>query len=74
MLDNLEINEILEKLETLEDEELAVELLKEFNDSSKHLGKLILNLDKSLSHDAWKKECDQARARLDAVVKRINDL
>lgn len=74
MLDNQEINEILEKLENLEDEELAVELLKEFNSASKILGKLLLNLDKSLGHDEWKRQCDEAQSRLDRVVSRIHDL
>lgn len=74
MLDNKEINEILEKLENLEDEELAVELLKEFNSASKVLGKLLLNLDKSLAHDEWKRQCDEAQTRLDRVVDRIHDL
>lgn len=74
MLDNQEISEILEKLENLEDEELAVELLKEFNAASKKLGKLILNLDKSIPHEEWKKMSDEARLQLDNVIKRINDL
>ena len=74
MLDNQEINTILEKLENLEDEELAVELLREFNGSSKKLGKLILNLDKSIPHEEWKAQCDQARLELNNVIKRINDL
>jgi hypothetical protein len=74
MLDNQEINAILEKLENMEDEELAVELLREFNACSSKLGKLLLNLDKNLTHDAWKNECDKARLALDTVVKRINDL
>jgi patatin-like phospholipase/acyl hydrolase len=74
MLDNKEINEILEKLENLEDEVLAVELLKEFNSASKHLGKLVLNLDKTIPHEQWKTDCDQARAELNRVIKRINDI
>lgn len=74
MLDNQEINELLEILENHDDEELAVELLKEFNRATKHLGKLVLNLDKNLSHDVWKKECDAAQAQLDAVVERIKSL
>lgn len=74
MLDNQEINSILEKLENLEDEELAVELLREFNAASKDLGKLLLNLDKSLAHDEWKRQCDNAQKRVDAVVARIHDL
>lgn len=74
MLDNIEINAILEKLENLEDEALAVTLLKEFNAASGKLGKLLLNLDKSLAHDEWKKQCDLAQAEMDNVIKRINDL
>lgn len=74
MLDNQDINTILEKLENLEDEELAVELLKEFNSASKILGKLLLNLDKSLPHEEWKKQCDEAQSRVNAVVSRIHDL
>jgi divalent metal cation (Fe/Co/Zn/Cd) transporter len=67
-----DINRILEKLENLEDEVLAVELLKEFNSASTHLGKLLLNLDPKLSHDEWKKLCDQAQLRLDQVVSKID--
>lgn len=74
MLDNQEINEILEKLENLEDEELAVELLREFNLASKKLGKLVLNLDKSIPHEEWKKECSVAQEELNSVIKRINNL
>lgn len=74
MLDNQEINELMEILENHDDEELAVELLKEFNLATKKLGKLVLNLDKSLPHDQWKKDCDQAQGDLDNVVKRIKSL
>lgn len=74
MLDNQDINNILEILENLEDEELAVELLREFNSASKDLGKLLLNLDKSLPHDEWKRQCDVAQKRVDAVVAKIHDL
>lgn len=73
MIDNKEINQILEKLENLEDEKKAVELLREFNSASSELGKLLLNLDQSLSHDEWKSQCDRARARLDRVVKIIDE-
>ena len=74
MFDNQEINSILEKLESLEDEKLAVELLKEFNACSGKLGKLVLNLDKSLAHDTWKDECDKAQKALDDIVRRIHSL
>jgi len=72
MIDNKEIQRILDKLESLEDEVLAVELLKEFNRSSSELGKLLLNLDTLLSHDEWKDLCTKAQERLTAVVKKID--
>lgn len=72
MIDNKEIEKILEKLENLEDEELAVNLLKEFNNSSSVLGKLLLNLDKNLTHDEWKNLCNEAQEKLDQVVKKID--
>jgi hypothetical protein len=74
MLDNKEINKLLEILENCEDEDLAVKLLQDFNGTSKRLGKLLLNLDKTLSHEEWKKQCDVAQKELDEVVKRINNL
>jgi hypothetical protein len=72
MIDNREIQQILEKLENLEDEILAVELLGEFNRASAELGKLLLNLDKSLSHDEWKNLCDKSQRKLELIVKKIN--
>ena len=74
MLDNQEINRLLEILENCDDEELAVKLLQEFNCTSKVLGKLLLNLDKSLSHEQWKSQCDEAQKKVDDVVKIINSL
>jgi hypothetical protein len=64
MIENNEIERILEKLENLEDEALAVLLLKEFNQASSALGKLLLNQE-------WKQLCDDARLRLEAVIKKI---
>ncbi len=74
MIDNQEIGEILEILENLEDEEIAVIYLKKFNDSSKKLGSLLLNLDKSLDHTEWKAKCDQARKELEGIVLEIRSL
>jgi hypothetical protein len=71
MIDNNELNQILEKLENLEDEELAVELLREFNHASSELGKLLLNLDQTVGHTEWKILCDKAQLRLDKIVKKI---
>ena len=72
MTDNNELERILEKLENLEDEELAVEFLKEFNRSSSELGKLLLNLDPNLTHMEWKNLCELAQTRLNQIVKKID--
>lgn len=74
MIDNAEINRILEILENHHNETEAVELLKEFNAASSHLGKLLMNLDQKLSHDEWKGECDKAQKVLDKVVEKIDSL
>jgi hypothetical protein len=74
MIDNSEIERILEKLENLKDEKLAVELLKEFNRASSELGKLLLNLDKSLTHEEWKILCGKAQSRLDQIVIKIDQI
>jgi hypothetical protein len=72
MIDNKEIQRILDKLENLEDEVLAVELLREFNRASSDLGKLLLNQDAKLGHDEWKKCCDKAQDRLNEIVSKID--
>ena len=74
MLDNQEINDLLEILENLDDEDLAVKLLGEFNLATKKLGKLVLNLDATLPHDDWKKECKLAQVDLDNIVREIKSL
>lgn len=74
MFDTRDLDRILNKLESLEDELLAVELLKEFNDKRKILGELILNKDVGLDHEAWKAKCDSAKMEVDEVLKRIEDL
>lgn len=71
MFDNSEIEELLEKLEQMEDEAAAAALLRAFNDKSKKLGKLLMNLDKTLSNDEWKKQCDEAKKEVDAVLEKI---
>jgi DNA-directed RNA polymerase specialized sigma24 family protein len=74
MIDNSELDEILAKLESLEDEEKAVILLQDFNKYSSELGKLLLNLDKTLSNEEWKKQCEDAKNRLEKVIKEIKKL
>ncbi|MDD0851948.1 hypothetical protein HBN50_02520 [Halobacteriovorax sp. GB3] len=73
-VDNSEINEVMLILEELEDEQLAVQLLKELNDKTRALGVVLMNMDSSLSHDEWKKECDKAKKEVDLLVKKIKSL
>lgn len=74
LIDNSEINDVLEKLEGLEDEALAVSLLKEFNDATRKHGQLLMNKEQALNHDEWKKECDEAQAEVARIINQINDL
>lgn len=74
LIDNTEVEKVLAKLEQLEDEALAVELLKEFNDATREHGRLILNKDESLEHEEWKDLCDKAGNRVQEVVSKINQL
>ncbi len=74
LIDNTEIEKVLAKLEDLEDETMAVELLREFNDATREHGQLLLNKDQNLDHEEWKKQCDQAQKRVESVVERINKL
>ncbi|MCR9203008.1 MAG: hypothetical protein NXH75_00410 [Halobacteriovoraceae bacterium] len=71
MIDNTEVEQVLAKLESLEDEALAVQLLREFNDSTKELGVLLMNKDQSLDHEEWKKHCDEAKDKVEGIVKKI---
>lgn len=61
-------------LESCEDEQLAAQLLKEFNDHSREWGRLMLNLDPSLDHQEWKNQCEQAKLKLDQTVDKIMGL
>jgi hypothetical protein len=74
ILDNSEIEEIMDILENLEDEDLAVSLLAEFNKKTRELGLLILNIDEKLKHEDWKHECDKAKKSLDDCLARIRAL
>ncbi|GAB4018015.1 MAG: hypothetical protein Fur0010_18990 [Bdellovibrio sp.] len=74
MLDTKEVDEIMELLENHPDQELAVLMLREFNDKTRELGILILNQDPSLSHEEWKAKCDQAKKEVDMIIKRIRSL
>ncbi|RLA63566.1 MAG: hypothetical protein DRQ88_01640 [Epsilonproteobacteria bacterium] len=71
MIDTQNTDKILEILETLSDEELSVNLLKEFSDKNKNFGKLLLNRDSNLTHDEWKKRCDEAQKDMDDFLAKI---
>lgn len=73
-IENVELDEIMDKLENLEDEQLAVVKLREFNDATKVLGELLMNLNKDLNHDEWKNKCDQAKKAVDRIVDEIKEL
>ena len=69
--DTAKIDEVLAALEEMEDEKLAVELLKEFNEKSADLKTLLLNKDPNLDHNIWKMECDLANRDLGRVIEKI---
>lgn len=71
MFDNSEIEELLDKLENIEDEAAAAALLACFNEKSRVLGQLLMNTDKSLSNEQWKAKCDAAKKELDDVLEQI---
>ncbi|MBG08780.1 MAG: hypothetical protein CME68_08480 [Halobacteriovoraceae bacterium] len=73
-IENVELDKIMEKLELIEDEQLAVSLLKEFNDKTKVLGQLITNKDPNLSHSDWEKLCLDAKKDVDSIVKKIEEI
>ena len=70
-IDNSEINEILDILENIEDEEVAASMLAELNEATRYHGKLIMNRDPQLSHEDWKKQCDEAAKEVKNIVDRI---
>ena len=72
-LDNREINNILDILEAMVDEELAASLLAEFNEATKNHGQLVMNKDPKLSHDDWKKLCDEAAKEVDLILGKIQE-
>lgn len=74
LIDNTEIERVLEKLEGLENEALAVEYLKKFNDATKEFGQLLLNQEQALDHEEWKKACDRAKKQVETIVEEIENL
>lgn len=73
-IDTTNLDEVMHKLENLEDEQLAVVKLQEFNNATKKLHELLMNLNKDLSHGEWKTACDDAKREVDAIVDEIKSL
>jgi len=71
MISNEEWNILTEILENYEDENLAVLYLKELNALSKEQKNLLLNLDKNLDHDTWKKKCDEVNFKIKELIEKI---
>lgn len=71
MIETQSTDRILEILENLSDEELSINLLKEFSDKNRKFGKLLLNKDSSLGHDEWKIKCDEAKKDMDEFLAKI---
>ncbi len=74
MISNDEWDQLLVILEECEDEVLAVQYLKELNDLSKEQKTLLLNLDKNLQNDEWKKKCDEVDLKIQKLIKNIKML
>lgn len=74
MLDTKEMDEILSILEEHPDQDLAVLLLREFNDKTRELGLLLMNRDPSINHAEWKTKCDKTQDEVNQIVKRIKSL
>jgi|GEM_PF-3459062 len=70
-IDTSELDQIMEILESMEDEKLAVTLLKKFNDASAKVGMLLRNRDPGMENSDWKKSCDKAQKELDQIVAEI---
>ena len=74
MIDNTEIERVLGILEELDNEDLAVEYLKKFNDATKEFGQLLMNRDQALDHKEWKNQCDKAKREVERIVEEIESL
>lgn len=72
-VENVELSEIMEKIECIEDDQAAIDLLKDFNLKTKKLGNLIMNRDVELSHNSWEAQCKEAKKEADLIVKKIRE-
>jgi hypothetical protein len=70
-IDNSETLQVLEKLENLEDQDVAIRYLKKLNDKTSALGKYVMNRDHSVDHGTWKLRCDELQKDVDKLVSEI---
>lgn len=73
ILDQIELRKIMEILESMEDEEKAVHLLKELHFRNKELGQWILNRDSKISHESWLEECQKSKQRVEEIIQQIRE-
>jgi hypothetical protein len=71
IVDNSELNRVMEILEEMEDQNLAVKLLKEFNDKTRILGQIIMNKDDELGDEEWERQGREAKLAVDDLIKEI---
>lgn len=71
MFDMNELNRLTEKLENMQDQQLAIKYLSSFSQTKSSFDQLVANRDTDLSHDEWKKQCDKLQRQLNLLVEQI---
>lgn len=71
MMDLMEITNILE---TMDDELLAANLLRELSEKNSKMKQIHFNRDPQLDHNEWKAQCDEAENEVNEVVKKIENI
>lgn len=69
-----ETHEILAILEDMDDEALALKLLKDFNDASKELSNAIIEAGAIDQNDEWKKKLESKKGNLIKIINRIKKI
>ena len=72
--DNSELEHLMEILENMSDQAKATSLLRDLNNLSKKHSNLLFNRDPKLTHEEWKKQCDNSKEELDKLVNLIYSL
>jgi len=74
MLDTKEMERVLNLIESLPNDEISIELLKEFSQRHKNFSKILFDKDPGLSHDEWKQKCNQAKVEIDEFLVRLESM